>query len=360
MYAVLRPSRQLFSLVSVRRSGALQPFVMGWVLNGETSLGEAAPVIASLQMRSIIALLAVLSSALFGQTRAGEPIKTSLCELARDPERFNNKLVEIRGEFVSRFEWEGFVDETCSARIQVGANHVLDGQVGQYAFASLDDLTHPERLNWQPIEPRLRVDLKRDDNYRAFRKYSGTKFKWPDGGRCQDCPLYRIIVAADGRFDYFASQNVALRTNPKEKAVGISAGDLPLLRFVLQSVSDVSATPIDPSLYSEKKGRDVTREEAHELVTAALRHHGGYALDEYEVESFPDFQFYQALWDHPHGTFYIHYAVDRKTGEVWGVDSCESLTSPSLKKLQKAIRNRIGLTVDEFRKVRRRGPYCNQ
>ena len=339
---------------------AHNPKVEGSNPSPATKKRDLGSVVASLQMRcSIIALLTV--SALFGQTRAGEPIKTTLCELVKDPERFNNKLVEIRSEFVSRFQWQGFVDETCSAKVQVGALHVLDGQQGQYAFFSLaDDLTHPELLSWQPIERRLRVDQKRDDNYRAFRKYSDTKFHWPDGGRCQDRPLYRIIVTADGRFDYFASQNVALRANPAEKAVGISDGDLPLLRFVLQSVSDVSATPIDPSVYAVKKRRDVTLEEADELVTVVLRHHGGYALDPHEVESFPDFQFYQALWNHPHGTFYIHYAVDRKTGEVWGLDACENLTSPALKKLQSAIRSRIGLTADEFLRVRRRGPLCDE
>jgi hypothetical protein len=308
---------------------------------------------------SIIALLAVLP--LFGQTSAGKPIKTTLCQLARDPQRFNGRLVEIRSEFVSRFRWEGFVDETCSAEIQVGARHLLDGQVGQYAFFSLtDDLTHPERLNWQPIEPRLRVDLRRDDNYRAFRKYSDTKFKWPDGGRCQDCPLYRILVTADGRFDHFASQNVALRANPTEKAVGIYAGDLPLLRFVLQSVSDVVATPIDPSAYSEKKPRDVTLEEAYELVKAFQKDHGegGYGLQEYEVKEYPGFEFFQAVPDPLSGR--IHYPVDLRTGEVWDEGSCEKLTSPSLKKLQSAIRNRIGLTADEYRKAGRPCPFCEQ
>jgi hypothetical protein len=80
---------------------------------------------------SIIALLAALSGALFGQTRAGEPIMTTLCELVRDPERFNNKVVEIRSEFVSRFQWEGFLDETCSAKIQVSAYGVFEDSRAQ-------------------------------------------------------------------------------------------------------------------------------------------------------------------------------------------------------------------------------------
>jgi len=172
-------------------------------------------------------------------------------------------------------------------------------------------------------------------------------------------------VTADGRFDYFASQTVAVRAKPAEKAVGISAGDLPLLRFVLQSVSDVAATPIDPSVYSEKKPRDVTLEEANELVRAFFRDHGesSFALEEYEVKDYPGFQFFQALWPNPPrhpGQTPLHSAVDLRTGEVWSEDSCENLTSPSVKKLQKAIRTRIGPTADEFRKLRRRGPHCDE
>lgn len=287
-------------------------------------------MIASLQMRcSIIALLTV--SILFGQPSDGKRIKTTLCQLIKDTQRFNGRLVEIRGEFVSRFQWEGFVDETCSARIQVGAHGVFDDIMAQDGQRHL------------PVHP------KQDHNYRTFRKYADTKFQWPDGGRCQDCPLYRILVTAHGRFDYFAGQTG-----------GISGRDLPLLRFALKSVSDVAATPIDPSVYSEKKARDVTLEEAHELVQAFLKDRAvrDYVLEKYQVKGYPGFQFFQALPDPSTGQ--IHYAVDRKTGEVWDGVFCENLTSPSLNKLQEAIRTRIGLTPDQFRKLRRRGPHCDE
>jgi hypothetical protein len=167
-------------------------------------------------------------------------------------------------------------------------------------------------------------------------------------------------VTADGRFDYFASKNVALRANPTDKAVGIFAGDLPRLRFVLQSVSDVAATPIDPSSYSGKNGRDLTLEEAHELVKAFQKDHAesGYGLEKYEVKEYLGFQFFQAVPDPQRSR--LHYAVDLKNGEVWDATSCEKLTSPSLKKLRNAIRNRIGLKADEYRKLGRPGPFCEQ
>ena len=294
--------------------------------------------------RSAVALLTALASTLLGQPKASKPIKTSLCELIRDPQRLNGKLVEIRSGFVSRFQWEGFVDETCSAKVQVSAYGIFDDIRAQ------DGQTHHS------------VHPKQDHNYRGFRKYADTKFKWPDGGRCLDCPLYRILVTAEGRFDYFSGQTVAVGANPAGKGAGVSGEDLPLLRFVLQSVSDVAATPIDSSAYSRKNRRDLTLQEAHELVTAFLKDHAegryGPGLEKYEANDYPGFQFFQALPDPPSGR--IHYAVDLKTGEVWDAPVCEKLTSPRLMKLQNAIRNRVGLTADEYRKVGRARPPCVQ
>jgi hypothetical protein len=118
--------------------------------------------------------------------------------------------------------------------------------------------------------------------------------------------------------------------------------------------------PIHPSVYSEKKPRDVTLEEAHELVKAFQKDHGegSYGLEKYEVKEYPGFEVFQAVPDPPSGR--IRYSVDLRTGEVWDEGSREKLTSPSLKKLQSAIRNRIGLTADEYRKIGRPCPFCEQ
>jgi len=300
-----------------------------------------------------------------------EPLKVEICDLIREPTRFAGNLVQFRSEFVSRFQWEGFVDESCSAKIQVGVFHVLDDlkpEQGEYAFTTLsDDNTHPERLGWKPIQPPLPTDLKLDDNYRKFRQYADKKFKWPDGGVCQDCPLYRIEVTAIARFDYFETQAVSVRANPQTKAFGYSAGDsnAPLLRFVLQSIEDVSATPMDSSTYSNPKRRDVTLEEADALVTAFFKDRGNttlpsFGLERFTSEYYPGFQFFQGIFDNPGGSFNLgSYAVDRKTGDVWDGVYCARASSPSLVRLQAAIRNRIGLTRDEYRKARRPGPMCD-
>ena len=299
------------------------------------------------------------------------PIKTMLCELAKRPQNFNGKIVQFRAEYISKFQWAGFIDDACSVKIPVGVFHVLDDlkpEQGEYAFTTTaDDNTHPERLNWEPIEQLRPVQLRNDADYRTFRKYADTKFKWPDGGTCLDCPLYRINVTATGRFDYFETQTVAVRANPATKAFTNSAGDdpnAPLLRLVLESVSNVAVTPIDPALYTATRRREITLEEAHGLVTALMQDRGntrapGFELVNNKSPYYPEFQFLQAIFDNPNGSVNLgHYAVDRKTGDVWNAVICERMKSPSLTRLQKAIRIRIGLTDSNYRKARRPGPMC--
>jgi hypothetical protein len=121
---------------------------------------------------SIIALLALSSSALFGQAQGVQPIKTTVCGLVRDPETFNHKLVEIRSEFVSRFEWGGFVDEACSAKIQMSAYGVYDDLRAQ------DGQTH------------LPVDPRHDHNYRVF---GGTLARSSNGLMVVDARTARCI-----------------------------------------------------------------------------------------------------------------------------------------------------------------------
>jgi hypothetical protein len=307
----------------------------------------------------------------FAQSAPIEPLKVKICDLVKEPARFAGQLVQFRSVYVSKFQWEGFVEEGCSAKIQVGAFHVFDElkpDQGEYAYTSAnDDNTHPEQLDWKPIELPRPVHPQLDDNYRKFRQYADAKFKWQDGGVCQDCPLNRIEVTSIARFDYFKTQTVSVRANPQTKAFNYSAGDdpdAPLLRLVLQSIVDVSATPVDPSTYSTQKRRDVTLEEADALVTAFFKDRGNttlpsFGLERYTDKYFPDFQFFQGIFDNPGGSFNLgFYAVDRMTGDVWNGVYCARANSPSLVKLQAAIRNRIGLTRDEYRDARRPGPMC--
>ena len=109
--------------------------------------------------------------------------------------------------------------------------------------------------------------------------------------------------------------------------------------------------------------RTITVSEAQELVRALLKPDGWTKLR--------GFVLYQALFDAEFQDFYFihaesgkppaaigHYAVERTTGEVWDWVKCGRFTSPSLTAAQQALRKRIGLTDEEYQRIRKPGPFC--
>ena len=115
---------------------------------------------------------------------------------------------------------------------------------------------------------------------------------------------------------------------------------------------------------SARESRTVTKGEAEALIRAALpaklKRLPKFGVEISQDSNFP--RFYSALVygeGEPNGSVMVGtYDVDRETGDVWNAVICEHLTSSSLVKLQVAIRNRIGLTKDEYQKTRRQGPMC--
>lgn len=116
----------------------------------------------------------------------------------------------------------------------------------------------------------------------------------------------------------------------------------------------------------EPGARKLTLDEARQLAYKAVEsvESGnklpGFGLDPYKDDYFPDFYFFEALWDNPGpGSGVIgHYAVDPRMGDVWSAIVCRQLTSVSLRKLQRAMHKRIGLSEKQYRKLKRPGPMC--
>jgi hypothetical protein len=316
--------------------------------------------------------LAVLPIPTFGQAKPNSPVQTTVCDLVKTPEPFDGKIVQFRAEYISNLQRASFVDDRCGAEIELGVGHVFDTLkpgVGQYAYTEVadqqsDEFKHFDRLPWRTIQRPVGVRLVQDENYQQFRKYVDAKFRWKDRGLCRNCPLYRTTVTATGRFDYFRKDWVAVRTDAAA-APYISSGN-PLMRFTLQSVSSVVATPVGPSVYSTPRRRNVSVEEANDLVCVVT---GGCADGSVELVgskadvSSPDSGFYafQALWTTapPDINFNLgFFQVDPRTGDVWNGVICEKFTSPELLKLQRTIRQRTGLTDEEYRKTQKPGPMC--
>lgn len=107
--------------------------------------------------------------------------------------------------------------------------------------------------------------------------------------------------------------------------------------------------------------RDVTEKEARDLVAAFLKLPNADVLKSGDM-GYRDFYDFMAILGASGGEVGVlqvrYYAVDRQTADVWSSVVCQRITSPSLRKLQRALRKRVGLTDMEYRKIQRQGPLC--
>jgi hypothetical protein len=118
-----------------------------------------------------------------------------------------------------------------------------------------------------------------------------------------------------------------------------------------------------PAVTQQKEFRDITPAAARQLVLAALPSRTK-RLPKFGVEGGldshdPRFYFFEAYWaGAPNGSMVIgNYAVDASTADVWNAPAaCDELSTPALRKLQKQVRSRIGLSPTEYRKKKRRCP----
>jgi hypothetical protein len=116
---------------------------------------------------------------------------------------------------------------------------------------------------------------------------------------------------------------------------------------------------------SAAKPRKLTLNEVRQLARTALteraRRLPGLDLEDHKSPNFPDFYFLIVTWGPPRseqGGTVEQLAVDATTGDVWSGVVCREMRSPALLKLQKSIRNRIGLTERNYRRLRKKGPMC--
>jgi hypothetical protein len=108
----------------------------------------------------------------------------------------------------------------------------------------------------------------------------------------------------------------------------------------------------------------ISLEEGRKLVYAIVAvHDPNHEVDISRVDNPYDVQFYyfEASWPNPAGSPHLgNFAVNPWTGDVFNADGCERLTSPSLKKLQDAIRKRSRLTREEYVRLRAKKPICGK
>ncbi len=122
-----------------------------------------------------------------------------------------------------------------------------------------------------------------------------------------------------------------------------------------------------PAQQAPAKRPHLAIEQAKRLVISALEENRATKLQKFNLELMknsldPTFYFFEATWSNAKGGSNIigHYAVDPQTGDVWSGIVCDKITSPSLRRLQRSIQSRLGITPSTYRKLRRPGPMCDE
>jgi hypothetical protein len=74
----------------------------------------------------------------------------------------------------------------------------------------------------------------------------------------------------------------------------------------------------------------------------------------------PEFIHLDAEWPNPSGSPHIgNFAVNPWTGDAFDADGCKRLSTPLIRKMQKAIRKRSALSAKEYGALRAKKPGCS-
>lgn len=160
-----------------------------------------------------------------------QPIRTTLCELLKDPDRFNGKMVRVRAKVYFGFEASLLRDGTHEIWLSAGF---------------LVTMFRP----WGSAPEGSPVVLRKDAEYRKMTAYLSKLHTLKNGSACPLCPLYAVTVDATGRFDHVDK----IATPPEQRRyVGFGHMNGYESQLVLESVSNVVASPIDPSIYERMR-----------------------------------------------------------------------------------------------------------
>lgn len=134
--------------------------------------------------------------------------------------------------------------------------------------------------------------------------------------------------------------------------------------------AEAASRAVDQSGHESNEAREITYEEAQNLLTAFLKVRP-LAVEESGDLGYKEFYFFMAdmgslpcrpcALQGQKGVYvgnFQYYAVGRRTGDVWSAVFCEPIARHALSRLQAALRKRIGLTNAEYERLKRPGPLC--
>lgn len=157
------------------------------------------------------------------------PRETTICELVKDPARFNGRTVRVRGTVFLGRESSVLLDKTCSAQVWLA---------GPYTTYLVLGIT--------PLPNERPVKVENESEYRKLARYLSKEYRPKDGSRCLSCPLYEVTLTVNGRFDHVSDGEFDAKG-------GFGHLNAYQSQLSIRSVSEVVAKPIDTSGYEGHK-----------------------------------------------------------------------------------------------------------
>ena len=126
----------------------------------------------------------------------------------------------------------------------------------------------------------------------------------------------------------------------------------------------VIASLSGPLAEGEAKRLTISREESRDLVYALLEPSGCTRrtcdIETLQDEYFPQLFLFEGLWSNPTGSPHIGaWAVDPKTADLWDANVCVEYRPTRVTVLQQRLRRRIGLTDEQYKKLKKQPPMCD-
>lgn len=170
-----------------------------------------------------------------------KPVETSICEIAKNPWAFNNKMVRVRGHVWNNFEYSEISGDDCeSIWFTYGGGF---GPPGLAAYVAGGATPGAENEEGDRIAP-IAVRLIRDSNFQKFerlmvaRAKAEARFEKSHPG--QYGVFYEVIATFVGRIDGVSPEIHAahLKRSPMDRADHLGFGQMGLFdaQLVVQSV----------------------------------------------------------------------------------------------------------------------------
>jgi len=175
---------------------------------------------------SVSAVFVVLPGIAVAQVEADEPIKTTLCELVKDPVRFSGKMATMRGRVLIAFE-----------DFELDATRCNVNTIGQvWLEYGKGPKKQPTIWCCGDMVPRDPLAVVQDGEFRRFHHNLTTE---------KSAKQYKVTATLTGRFDAVRAEPCPGDSRARCCPTG-GFGHLGMAcaRLVIESVSDVVAQPV--------------------------------------------------------------------------------------------------------------------